>query len=144
MVVFRFWKTFSQSSFQENFADFLSSWIIGWICLASFGRNLDMAVRRPIRRWTSLTLLGLRILMTALHFSGLASMSRCVSMKPRNLPRSTPNKHFSGLSLRLYCRSAENMVVKRSNYTKYALFDIAVVRRSNYHYLTLATSVLPS
>jgi len=111
-VVLRFWKTFSQSSFQENFANFFSSWIMGWVCSASFGRNLDMAVRRPIKRWTSLTLLGLRISMMALHFSGLALMSHCVSMKPRNLPRSTPNTHFSRLSLRLYCRSAENTMDK--------------------------------
>jgi len=33
-----------------------------------------MAVRRPMRRWTSLTVVGLRISMIALHFSGLASM----------------------------------------------------------------------
>jgi len=71
-----------------------------------------MAVRRLIRRWTSLTLLGLRISIMALHFSGLGSMSRCVSMKPRNLPRSTPNTHFLGFTLRLYYRSAENTVDK--------------------------------
>ena len=49
-VVLRFWKTCSHSSFQENFADFLSSWMMGWVCSASFGRNLEMAVKRPIRR----------------------------------------------------------------------------------------------
>jgi len=106
-VVLRFWKTLSQSSVQDNFADFLRGWIMGWICSANFGRNMDMAVRQPIRRWTSLTLLELHISMMALHFSGLASIPRCVSMKPKNLPPSTPNTHFLGLSLRLYCRNAE-------------------------------------
>jgi len=111
-VALRFWKTFMQSSFQENFTDFLRSWIMGWVYSASFGRNLDIVVRRPIIRWTSLTLVGLRILMIALHFLGLASTPRCVRMKPRNLPLSTPKTHFSRLSLRLYCRSAENTTDK--------------------------------
>ena len=35
-------------------------------------------MRRPMRRCTSLTLVGLRISMIALHFSGLASMPRWV------------------------------------------------------------------
>jgi len=73
-MVLRFWKTFSQSSFQENFTDFWSRWIIGWVCSTSFGRNLDMAVRRPFKCWTSLTLLGLRIAMMVLHFLIFASM----------------------------------------------------------------------
>ena len=77
-VVLRFWKTFLQSSFQENFVDFFRNWIMGWVYSASFGRNLDMTVRRPIRHCTSLTLVGLRISMIALHFSGLASMPRFV------------------------------------------------------------------
>ena len=111
-VVLRFWTTVSQSLFQENFADFLRSCIMGRVCSASFGRNLDIAIRLPIRGWTSLTLMGLCISMIALHFSGLASMLRCGSMKPRNLSLSTPKTHFLGLSLRLcYCR-AENTVDK--------------------------------
>jgi len=113
-VALRFWKAISQSSFQENFAEFLTSWIRGWVCSASFGRNQDIAVRWPIKRWTFLTLVGLRISMITLHFSELASMSRCVSMKPRNLPMSMLKTHFSGLSLRLYYRSAENTTDKSS------------------------------
>jgi len=77
-----------------------------WVCSASFGRNLDIAIRWPIKHWTSLTLVGLHISMIAFHFSGLALMPRCVSMKPRNLPLLTLKMHFSGLRLRLYCRSA--------------------------------------
>ena len=111
-IVLRVWKPVSKSPFQENFADFLRSWIISGVRSASVGRNLDMTVRRPIKRWTSLTLVGSRISIIALHFSGLASMSHCVSMKPRNLPLSTLKTHFSGLSLRLYYRSAENMADK--------------------------------
>jgi len=60
-----------------------------------------MAVRRPMRRCTSLTLVGLRISMIALHFSGLASIPGWVSMNLRNLPRSMPNTHLSGLRRRL-------------------------------------------
>jgi len=67
---------------------------MGWVCLVSFGRKWEMDVRRP---------------MIALHFSGLASMSRWVSMNPRNLPRSTPNTHLSGLRQRLYWRNAEKI-----------------------------------
>jgi len=109
-VVLRFWKTCSHSSFQENFANLLSNWMMGWVCSTSFGRNLEMAVRQSIRRWTSLILLGLHISMIVVHFSGFALMPRCVSLKPKNLPRSMPKTYFSGLSLRLYCRSAENIV----------------------------------
>ena len=71
--------------------------MIGWVCSANFGRKREMAVRRPMRRWTSLTLVGLRILMIALHFSRFASMPCWVSMNLRNLPQSTPNTHLSGL-----------------------------------------------
>jgi len=118
-VVLRFWKTFSQSPLQENFTDFFRNWIMGWVCSTSFGRNMDMVVRRPIRRWTSLTLVGLRISIIALYFSRLASMPRCVSMKPRNFPLSTLKTHFSGLSLRLYCRSAENTADKSCAYCRW-------------------------
>jgi len=71
-----------------------------------------MAVSRPMRRCTSLILLGLHISMMALHFSGLAFMPRCVSMKTRNLPRSTPKMHFSRLRQRLYFRNVEKIVDK--------------------------------
>jgi len=62
---------------------------MGWVCSASLGRKREMAVRRPMRHWTSLIVVGLRISMIALHFSGLASMPRWVNIKPRNLPLST-------------------------------------------------------
>jgi len=70
--------------------------MMGWVCSASFRRNLEMAVKRPIRRWTSLILLGLHISMIAVHFSGFASISRCVNMKPKNLPRSNRRRIFQG------------------------------------------------
>jgi len=34
---------------------------MGQVCSASFGRNLNMEVRRPTRHYTSLMLVGLRI-----------------------------------------------------------------------------------
>ena len=73
-MVFSFWKICSQSSVHMNLVDFLSSRMMGWVCSANLGRKREMAVRRPMRRWTSLTLVGLRISMMALHFLGLASM----------------------------------------------------------------------
>ena len=106
-MVFSFRKMCSQSSVHVNLADFLSSGMMGWVCSANLDRKWQMAVRRPVRRWTSLTLVGLRISMMALHFLGLASMSRWVSINPRNLPRLMLNKHLSGLRRRLYCRNAE-------------------------------------
>jgi len=80
---------------------------MGWVCSASLGRKPKMAVRRPMRRCTSLTLVGLHISIIALHFSGLASMPRWISMNPRNLLRSTPKTNLSGLRRRLYCLNAE-------------------------------------
>jgi len=80
---------------------------MGWVCSASLGRKREMAVRRPMRRCTSLMLVVLRISMIALHFSGLASIPRWVSMNPRNLSRSMLNTHLSGLRRRLHCRNAE-------------------------------------
>ena len=56
-VVLRFWKTFSHSSFQENFMDFLSSWMEGWFCSESFGRNLDIMVRQPVTSLLEITYL---------------------------------------------------------------------------------------
>jgi len=113
-VILSFWKICSQSSVHVNQVDFFRSWIMGWVCSASLGRKREMAVRRPMRRWTSLTVVGLRISMIALHFSGLASMSRWVNTKPRNLPRSTPNTHLSGLRRKLYWRGAENTADRSS------------------------------
>jgi len=80
--------------------------MMGWVCSTSLGRKREMAMRLPMRRCTSLTLVGLRISMIALHFSGLASMSCWGSMNHRNLLRSTPKMHLSGLRRRLYCRNA--------------------------------------
>jgi len=51
--------------------------MMGWVCSASLGRNLEVAVKRPMKRCTSLILLRLCISMIALHFSRFASMPRC-------------------------------------------------------------------
>jgi len=67
-VILSFWNICSQSSFHENLADFLTSYMMGWVCSTSLGRKREMAVRRPMRRCTSLTLVGLHISMIALHF----------------------------------------------------------------------------
>jgi len=85
---------------------------MGRVCSANLGRNLDMAVRRPTRRCTSLTLVGLHISIIALHYLRLASIPRCVSMKPRNFQLSTSKIHFLGLSVRLYYHRAKNTADK--------------------------------
>jgi len=113
-IVFNFWKICSQSSIHVNRVDFFKSWTMGWVCSTSSGRKREMTVRWPIRRWTSLIVVGLRISMIAMHFSGLASMPRWVNIKPRNLPRSTPNTHLFGLRQRLYWRSAEKTAERSS------------------------------
>jgi len=41
---------------------------MGWVCSASLGRKREMAVRRPMRHWTSLMVVGLHISIIALHF----------------------------------------------------------------------------
>jgi len=86
--------------------------MMGWVCLTNLGRKREMAVRLSMRTCTSSILLGLHISMIALPFLELASMSRCVSMKLRNLPRSTPKTHFSGLRRRLYCHNAKKTTDK--------------------------------
>jgi len=111
-LVFSFWNICSQSSFHVNLADFLSSCMMDWVCSASLGRKREMVVRCPMKRCTALTLVGLRISMIALHFLGLASMPRWVSMNLRNLPRLTPKTHLSGLRRRLYYLNAEKTVDK--------------------------------
>jgi len=103
---FKVLKFCSQVSSQTNLADFFSSLIIGLVLSANLGRKREIAVNLPTRRCTSLTFVGLLMLIIAWHFSGLASIPRCVSMNPRNLPPSTPKVHFSGLSLMLYARRA--------------------------------------
>jgi len=85
---------------------------MGRVLSANLGRNLDMAVKWPIKHCTSFTFVGLRISIMALHFSGFASIPHCVSMKPKNFPLSTPNRLFSGLSLRMCFRSDINTSTK--------------------------------
>jgi len=125
-VVLCFWKICSQSSVHVNRVDFFRSWTMGWVCSASLGRKQEMAVRWPMRRWTSLMVVGLRISIMTLHFSGLASMPRWVNINPRNLPRSTPNTYLSGLRRRLYWRSAEK-TAERSSACWWWLGDLTTI-----------------
>jgi len=103
---FKVLKFCSQVSSQTNLANFFSSLIIGLVLSANLGRKREMAVNLATSRCTSLTFVGLLISIIAWHFSGFASIPRCVSMKQRNLPLSTPKVHFSRLSLMLYVRRA--------------------------------------
>jgi len=103
---FKVLKFCSQVSSQANLVDFFRSWIISLVLPANFGRKHEMAVSLPTSRCTFLMFTGLLISIMVWHFSGLASIPHCMSIKPRNFPPSTPNVHFSGLSLMLYVRKA--------------------------------------
>jgi len=98
------WSKFSWHVAFSNLADFLSRFIIGLVLSASLRRKRVMVVSRPTSLCTSLTLVGLRMLMMAWH--RFALMPRRVNMNPRNLPLSTPKVHFSGLRRKLYLHMA--------------------------------------
>jgi len=57
---------------------------------------MDNVVNRPISFCTYFIFRELLISMIALHFPGLASMPRCVSMNPKNLPIQPRAHIFSG------------------------------------------------
>ena len=70
--------------------------------------NLDMnrpsAAMHPMRRYTSLRRRGGYISSIAQILSGLASMPRCDTRKPKSFPEATPKTHLSGLSMMLSLR----------------------------------------
>ena len=83
-------KISSHRSSQANFLPFRSSWTIDLVLSAKWGTNLERAVSRPRSCCAFLTLFGLLMLSMAWHLSGLASIPRWVSMKPRNSPTPHP------------------------------------------------------
>jgi len=74
--------------------------MMSWVYSASLGRKREMAVYLFDAGGAS-------------HFDDRIALFRVglytalVNMNPRNLPRSTPNMHLSGLRRRLYYRNAE-------------------------------------
>ena len=60
--------------------------------------NLFKAATRPISLCTSFTLLGEVMSSIALNFFELASMPRCETINPKNLPDETLNTHFAGFN----------------------------------------------
>src|ERR1044072_5610011 len=70
--------------------------------------NLDKAAIFPVNRSTSLTDVGLLMLMIAPHLSGLASMPLSEIMYPKNFPPVTPNEHLVGFNLMLCRRISAN------------------------------------
>ena len=52
--------------------------------------------RHPVNFCTSRNLVGISILSMALIFTGLHSMPRSETKKPRSWPAGTPNTHFRG------------------------------------------------
>ena len=79
--------------------------------VADFKKS-ESAVNLPINRCTSLTFFRLCISITTQHLLGLASMSRCVNIKPRNLPPSTLKTHLSGFNPMSIFLSAMNTSCK--------------------------------
>jgi len=90
-------KTLSHVSFQLNFLVFRNICAIGLIHSANRGTNLDNVVNRLSSCCTSFRFFGLLISIMALHLSRLTSILVWVNIKPRNLPPSTSNTHFSRL-----------------------------------------------
>jgi len=123
---FKVLKFCSHVSSKVNLVDFFRSWIIGLVLSTNFGWKREMAVSLPTSRCTSLMFAGLLMSMMVWHFSGLASIPRCVSMKPRNFPPSTPNVHFLGFSLMLYARKGLKTCV-RSAKCCFALGDLTMM-----------------
>jgi len=78
---------------------------ISLILYVNLGKKRASDIKWPTNRWISLRFLGLLISAMAVHLSGLASIPRAVSIKPRNFPIGTPNTHFSGLRRILYLRT---------------------------------------
>jgi hypothetical protein len=60
--------------------------------------NLFKVTIHPVSFCTSLMQVGAFILVMAEIFSGLASMSRWLMMKPSSFPGGTPKTHLLGLS----------------------------------------------
>jgi len=110
---FSCWKISSHFSSQLNLAALRSSYTIGLVLSANWGTNMERAVRRPISCLTSFMFWGLHILVIVRHLSELASIPWWVSMKPKSFAPSTPNVHFSGLSL-MFVRLRDSKTSSRS------------------------------
>jgi hypothetical protein len=99
------WKAHSASSVHANGPDPLISLKKG----SALSANLEMkrlrAARDPVNLWTSLRRVGGLIASIAWTLSGLASIPRWETRKPRSFPADTPKTHFSGLSLVEVARS---------------------------------------
>jgi hypothetical protein len=64
--------------------------------------NMFRAAMHPVSFCTSLMQVGDIMLVMAEIFSGLASMSRWLMMKPSSFPEGTPKTHLLGLSFHWY------------------------------------------
>ena len=91
-------KALLASGVQVNFLEALSSLKKG----KPFSPNQDMkwlkAAMHPVSFWTSFTLVGGFILVTASIFSRFAMMPRLLTIVPKSIPKGTPNTHLVGFS----------------------------------------------
>ena len=74
--------------------------------------NLKREAILPMRRCTSLTVVGLLISRIAQHLSGFVSIPRYVSTNPKNFPAATANTHLWGFNLILCCRRRPNTTLR--------------------------------
>src|ERR1044072_6980910 len=100
-IFLSFSKATSHSSDHLKFLSFFMHLNIGAEILPLCGMNLDKVAIFPVKRSTSLTDVGLFMLIMALHFSGLASIPRAEIMYPKNFPPVIPNEHLVGFNLML-------------------------------------------
>jgi hypothetical protein len=102
-------------SVQTNGPDFYKSLKNGRARSASLEMNRLSAAKHPVSFCTSLMRVGGRIASIVLIFIGLASIPRCETRKPSNLPTVTPNTHLSGFSLVWVAHNLSKIRARLSN-----------------------------
>lgn len=105
-------KALSASDVQKNFSDARRSLKKG----RAFSPRREIkrlrATKQPASFWTSFTLVGRFILVTADTLSGFGSMARRLTRFPNRMPDETPKIHFVGLSFQRYLRRFANVSLR--------------------------------
>ena len=98
---FNCWKARTHSSVHSNPFHLFNNWKKGLHIFADREMNRFKAVVIPVSFWTSLRFWGGCKLLIALIWSVLTSISRCVTMYPKNFLDLTPKEHLEALSCSL-------------------------------------------
>jgi hypothetical protein len=109
------WNASSASSVQTKGPNFCRSLKNGRARSANLEIIRLSAAKHPVSFCTSLMWARGRIASIVLIFSGLASILRYKTRKPRSLPAVTPNTHLSGFSLVRVRRNLSKTRVRLSN-----------------------------